>query len=147
MKTTGKSLRNMSGLIKMRSKLSCRYFVKSSLHLRLFMLRINFQTSGDPFLAMINNYTQRGGSPEEFVQALFSVSRDISLNKFSNVTPPSSSTGSVSPTNSASGSHQNQNGSPFHKFANYWHSGSKRPRREDESQEDEEDEGKLQINC
>jgi hypothetical protein len=97
-----------------------------------------FKTSGDPFLAMINIYTQRGGSPEEFVQALFSVSRDISLNKFSNVTPPSSSTGSASPTNSASGSHQNQNGSPFHKFVNYWHGGGKRPRREDESQEEED---------
>jgi hypothetical protein len=109
------------------------------------LIDLNFQTSGDPFLAMINNYTQRGGSPEEFVQALFSVSRDISLNKFSNVTPPSSSTGSVSPTNSASGSNTNQNGSPFHKFINYWHAGSKRPRREGEPQEDDEDEGNLPL--
>lgn len=105
-----------------------------------------FQTSGDPFMAMIHNYTQRGGSPEEFVQALMSVSRDISLNKFSNVTPPSSSTGSVSPTNSASGSNQNT-GSPFNKFINYWHGGSKRPREEKESQEEEveEDEGNLLL--
>ena len=39
----------------------------------------HLQYSPDPFLAMMNMYNSRGGTPEEFIQALYAVSRDLRL--------------------------------------------------------------------
>ncbi|CAB3371402.1 Hypothetical predicted protein [Cloeon dipterum] len=81
-------------------------------------IRTKLMTSGDPFVAMTNIYQNRGGTPDEFVQALFAVHRDISQNGLADETPPSSSTGS-SPSNSLNGSH-NQQSSPISKYFNWW---------------------------
>jgi hypothetical protein len=77
------------------------------------------------------------------VQALVTVHRDIKLNKFPECTPPSSSTGSLSPANSASGS--NKRGSPMGKL---WDLIGPRPRRQEdkdfqEEEDDDEDDGKI----
>eukprot|EP00092_Neocalanus_flemingeri_P026631 GFUD01028866.1.p1 GENE.GFUD01028866.1~~GFUD01028866.1.p1 ORF type:complete len:967 (+),score=196.03 GFUD01028866.1:59-2959(+) len=42
-------------------------------------IKAKLQFSGDPFLSMMNLYQERGGTAEEFVQALYSVSRDNNL--------------------------------------------------------------------
>ncbi|UYV71833.1 hypothetical protein LAZ67_9000607 [Cordylochernes scorpioides] len=49
--------------------------------------------TADPFLAMVNLYQTRGGTPEEFVQALYEVSRTVNL-KGGSPTPSTSSQGS-----------------------------------------------------
>ncbi|KAJ9591244.1 hypothetical protein L9F63_002209, partial [Diploptera punctata] len=43
-------------------------------------IKSKLQYSPDPFLAMMNMYNGRGGTPEEFIQALYAVSRDLRLN-------------------------------------------------------------------
>lgn len=62
-------------------------------------IRCKIETSPDPFRDILSLYMQRGGKPEEFVQALYAVSRDFSMgssgcgsNK-SNGTPNSTSSG------------------------------------------------------
>lgn len=47
-------------------------FTRSEIHGKL-------QYSADPFFAMVNLYQERGGTPEEFVQALYEVSRDLRI--------------------------------------------------------------------
>jgi len=42
-------------------------------------IKSKLQHSGDPFLSMMNLYQERGGTPDEFVQALYAVSRDNNL--------------------------------------------------------------------
>jgi len=63
-------------------------------------IKSKLQFSGDPFLSMMNLYQQRGGTPEEFVQALYAVSRDNSLGSSgcgtNNTGTPNSSSSGVS---------------------------------------------------
>ncbi|XP_059477456.1 uncharacterized protein LOC132197884 [Neocloeon triangulifer] len=105
-------------------------------------IRTKLVPSGDPFVAMTNLYQLRGGTPDEFVQALFAVSRDIGLKKF-NETPPTSSAGS-SPCNSASG-YLNKQLSPMSKFFNFWNrkeNDQEKPNVE-ESPEDEDADSEM----
>lgn len=44
-------------------------------------IKSKLQYSPDPFVAMMNLYNNRGGTPEEFTQALYAVSRDLRLGK------------------------------------------------------------------
>ncbi|XP_046990060.1 uncharacterized protein LOC124595385 [Schistocerca americana] len=43
-------------------------------------IKNKLQYADDPFLMMMNMYNGRGGTPEEFVQALYAVSRDLRIN-------------------------------------------------------------------
>ena len=65
------------------------------------------QHSPDPFLTMMNLYQNRGGTPEEFVQALYSVSRDMNLGS-SSASHHSGTPGSTSSGISGSGSQRSQ---------------------------------------
>ncbi|XP_013792671.1 uncharacterized protein LOC106476569 [Limulus polyphemus] len=47
-------------------------FTKNEIHRKLMY-------SPDPFLTMVNLYQSRGGTPEEFVQALYQVSRQLNI--------------------------------------------------------------------
>ena len=55
------------------------------------------QLSGNPFLDIMTQYQQRGGKAEEFVQALYTVSRDFTMGSSgrgkSDGTPLSTSSG------------------------------------------------------
>ncbi|KAK7794660.1 hypothetical protein R5R35_003778 [Gryllus longicercus] len=44
-------------------------------------IKSKLQYSPDPFVAMMNLYNSRGGTPEEFTQALYAVSRDLRLGR------------------------------------------------------------------
>eukprot|EP00090_Calanus_glacialis_P008679 TRINITY_DN17039_c0_g1_i1.p1 TRINITY_DN17039_c0_g1~~TRINITY_DN17039_c0_g1_i1.p1 ORF type:complete len:960 (-),score=170.98 TRINITY_DN17039_c0_g1_i1:174-3053(-) len=63
-------------------------------------IKSKLQFSGDPFLSMMNLYQERGGTPEEFVQALYSVSRDNNLGSSgcgtNNTGTPNSSSSGIS---------------------------------------------------
>jgi len=71
-------------------------------------IKSKLQFSGDPFLSMMNLYQERGGTPEEFVQALYSVSRDNNLGSSGCGSNKSGTPGSTSSGISGSGS-QNSN--------------------------------------
>ncbi|KAF4519526.1 hypothetical protein B566_EDAN009429 [Ephemera danica] len=89
-----------------------------------FAQHIGF-TRTDPFMAMMSLYNQRGGTPEEFVQALFAVNRDIRMNMGKNTPPSSSSHGSVSPSHSGSSSFQQTTPRRPRRFP--WFFGNKSP--------------------
>nr|CAD7415335.1 unnamed protein product [Timema cristinae] len=76
-----------------------------------------FQYTPDPFMAMVNLYGNRGGTPEEFTQALYAVSRDLRIN-MSGLggahSKRSSSAGDGSPVSS------HESGSKTAKRASWW---------------------------
>jgi len=75
-------------------------------------IRSRIHPAPDPFMTMMALYQERGGTPEEFVQALYAVSRDVNLagdgSTGSGGTPNSSSSG-VSGSAGSQGS-KNQSG-------------------------------------
>nr|CAD7611105.1 unnamed protein product [Timema genevievae] len=76
-----------------------------------------FQYTPDPFMAMVNLYGNRGGTPEEFTQALYAVSRDLRINMsgLGGVhSKRSSSAGDGSPVSS------HESGSKTAKRASWW---------------------------
>lgn len=76
-------------------------------------IRSKLQYADDPFLSMMNLYQNRGGTPEEFVQALYSVSRDMSVGTSGGGSTKSQDTpGSTSSGVSGSGSQSSTNGLP-----------------------------------
>jgi len=70
-------------------------------------IKSKLQHSPDPFLTMMNLYQNRGGTPEEFVQALYSVSRDMNMGS-SSASNKSGTPGSTSSGISGSGSQRSQ---------------------------------------
>nr|CAD7203918.1 unnamed protein product [Timema douglasi] len=76
-----------------------------------------FQYTPDPFMAMVNLYGNRGGTPEEFTQALYAVSRDLRINMSGlggSHSKRSSSAGDGSPVSS------HESGSKTAKRASWW---------------------------
>lgn len=71
-------------------------------------IRSRLQNSPDPFLTMMNVYQQRGGTPEEFVEALYSVSRDLRMTDGASGQPEGGSAHSSSSGVSGSGSQQSR---------------------------------------
>lgn len=76
------------------------------------------QYSADPFLAMTFMYQERSGSPEEFIQALYAVSRELNINGENNGSPRTgagSQSGGSQGGSSPTGSHNSsQSSSPLH---------------------------------
>lgn len=87
-------------------------------------IKTKFQYSPDPFLAIMNTYGARGGTPEEFMQALYAVSRDLNLSagmsaSLSDVANSSqSSTGSKGSGSRDSGSRQSRGSG--NRFGGIW---------------------------
>ncbi|XP_063230691.1 uncharacterized protein LOC134535489 [Bacillus rossius redtenbacheri] len=67
-------------------------------------IKSKFQYSSDPFLAMMNTYSERGGTPEEFIQALYAASRDLRL-KMANISDSNRGDGSSHSDSRGSDSH------------------------------------------
>jgi len=77
-------------------------------------IKSKLQYSGDPFLSMMNLYQERGGTPDEFVQALYAVSRDNNLGSSgcgTNTGTPNSSSSGVSGSGSQNSFSNNSQGS------------------------------------
>ena len=68
------------------------------------------RTKGDPFVEMMKQYQERGGTAEDFVQSLYSVSRDLNIsNAYNSSAALPSSPGSASSSGvSGSGSQNSQ---------------------------------------
>nr|CAD7449303.1 unnamed protein product [Timema bartmani] len=80
-------------------------------------IKSKLQYTPDPFMAMVNLYGNRGGTPEEFTQALYAVSRDLRINMsgLGGVhSKRSSSAGDGSPVSS------HESGSKTAKRASWW---------------------------
>jgi len=75
-------------------------------------IRSKLMYAPDPFLTMMNLYQNRGGTPEEFVQALYSVSRDMKMGSSGHGSNKDVTPGSTSSGISGSGSQSSTNGLP-----------------------------------
>ena len=94
---------------------------QNSIHFLYFLfldfrqeIKAKLQYSGDPFLSMMNLYQERGGTPDEFVQALYAVSRDNNLGSSgcgTNTGTPNSSSSGVSGSGSQNSFSNNSQGS------------------------------------
>lgn len=56
------------------------FFMKSDIITNYTISSSDPQYTADPFLAMTYMYQERSGSPEEFIQALYAVSRELTIN-------------------------------------------------------------------
>jgi len=84
-------------------------------------IKAKLQFSGDPFLSMMNLYQERGGTPDEFVQALYAVSRDNNLGSSgcgTHTGTPNSSSSGISGSGSQNSFSNNSQGSRANKMTN-----------------------------
>ena len=66
------------------------------------------QTKGDPFVEMMKQYQERGGTAEDFMQSLYSVSRDLNIsNCYNSSAALHSSPGSASSSGVSGSGSQN----------------------------------------